>query len=218
MGRREGPAPSHGLLRGSGANRPGLEGLVRERLATLSPAGSGGMKENRSIPARIRAALRPTSPHCYRHCSRPVHGRALATSLPGFWQVYACPGGAVSVASYAHWSDADPTPQVRAYLARHTLPRSLVKSRDLRVATRHGPELGRAAERLLKRARPLRSVRVVYWRVYPFEGRRGVAQRLFACFRHGRARPVFFPFHATADRPLCPVCQKPRATSQGMSR
>lgn len=164
------------------------------------------MRRSRALPPRIRSALRPASARCYRHCKKPVSAWTLATSLPGLWQVYACPGGAVSVTSYAHWSPVDPTPAVRAYLRRHTWPGSLVTLRDLRVATRHGPELGRSVERFLARGRPRRAVRVVYWRVYPFRARNGSEQRLFVCQRHGRSRPVFFPSLATSDRWDCPVC------------
>jgi hypothetical protein len=206
MGRREGPTPSDRILGGSRANGPRVEGPIGERLVANSPVNEAPVRDPRSVPPAIRSALQPAAPHCYRHCNRLVRPVSLASSLPGHWQVYSCPGGAVSVVSYVHSSRADPTPRVRAYLLRHTLPRSLVTRRDLRVATRHGPELGPSSERWLTRAGPSRVVRVVYWRVYPFTGRDGLERRLFVCFRHGKARPVFFPFRATDRHAFCPVC------------
>lgn len=164
------------------------------------------MKGARAVPSPVRIALRPTAPRCYRHCKKPSRAHTLVTAFPGHWQVYSCPGGVVSVTSYAEWSNSDPTRRVATYLRRHTAPPSLVTAHDLRSATRHGPELGRAAERLLARSRPARNVRVVYWRVYPFQGSGGVVQRLFVCWRHGRDRPVFFASPSTARGGACPIC------------
>jgi hypothetical protein len=126
-------------------------------------------------------------------------------TLPGVWHVRACPSGVVSVTTYVEWTQRDPTRAVRSMLRRWTVPQSLVRSWDLRLATRHGPELGRAAERLLGGRR---AVRVVYWRVYPFRGRDGTERRLFVCLRRAHRTPVFFSSAPTAKAGNCPLCAR----------
>ncbi|MCL4309015.1 MAG: hypothetical protein M1126_06650 [Candidatus Thermoplasmatota archaeon] len=132
----------------------------------------------------------------------------MRSSLPGIWSIRACPSGVVSVTTYAEWGSRDPTPRVRRTLRGWSVPASLVRARDLRVATRHGPELGRAAERFLARSRPRRDVRVVYWRVYPFRARDGSDRRLFVCYRRKHATPVFFVQDPKDTSWRCPICAR----------
>ena len=166
------------------------------------------MTGSSAIPRAVRAALRPQSPRCYRHCHKPVRGYAVWSRLPGFWRMYVCPGGAVSVTAYVERTARDPSPKVREFLRDRCIPPELVTRHDLRLATRHGPELGRTAERILARAGPANTIRVVYWRLYPFRGRDGVERRLFVCRRHGAAHPVFFIDSSSALRSSCPACAK----------
>lgn len=166
------------------------------------------MTRPRAIPRAVRVALRPRAPRCYRHCHRPVRGFTLPSRLPGFWQMYACPGGAVSVTSYVERTTGDPTRDVQEFLRGRTVPSTLVTRHDLRLATRHGPELGTVAERALARMRSPNTIRAVYWRLYPFRGKDGVARRLFVCRRHGPSGPVFFVDSADAPRGDCPVCSR----------
>jgi hypothetical protein len=160
----------------------------------------------RGVSPVLRSALRPRTARCYRHCQRPVRVKSFSTSLPGYWQLCVCPGGAVSVTSYVERSDRDPTKLVWRFLQQQTLPTRLVKRRDLRSASRHGPELGRPAERFLARTGLPRALRVVYWRVYPFRGRDGAERRLFVCQRHGDSRPIFYADLTAETSGRCPVC------------
>ncbi|HKN07631.1 MAG TPA: hypothetical protein VJ021_08590 [Thermoplasmata archaeon] len=162
------------------------------------------------LPPTVRAALQSPGGKCYRHCDRPIRTRRLSSRLPGTWQVRACPSGVVSVTTYTEGTRGDPTAKVRSVLRRWAVPPTLVRSWDLRIATRHGPELGRAAERVLRRARPTRSVRVVYWRVYPFRGRDGAERRLFVCFRRTHPAPVFFAASPASQAWGCPTCARRR--------
>ena len=171
------------------------------------------MTRGRPLPRGLVVALRPASAKCYRHCGLPVRAHRLTSVLPGLLEVYTCPAGVVSLTSYAEWSRSDPTARLSAYLKSHTVPAALLKRRDLRGATRHGPELGRVAERLLARSRPRRPVRVVYWRVYPFRGRDGAERRLFACLRHGARAPVFFASPSTGTVKDCPTCARAKRTA-----
>ena len=166
------------------------------------------MNRRGALPHVLEAALASPGGRCYRHCDRPIRTHRLKSRLPGTWRVRACPSGVVSVTVYAEWTRRDPTSAVRAELRRWTTPSSLVRSWDLRLATRHGPELGRAAERYLAKHRPQRSVRVVYWRVYPFRARDGSERRLFACFRRTHPSPVFYAAPPTVSTSGCPVCTR----------
>lgn len=176
------------------------------------------MTKSRSVPPVVRASLRPRTACCYRHCAKPVRGFPLAVPLPGTALIYACPGGVVSVTTYVERTEDDPTRALRAVLQTHCRPPRLVRAFDLRLATRHGPELGRNAERRLARDRPPRPVRVVYWRVYPFRDREGEELRVFVCRRHGDRGPVFYPYAATAVRGECPVCRAARAACETRAR
>lgn len=171
-----------------------------------------------AVPPALRLALRPDAPHCYRHCRGAVRAHTLSSPFPGYWQVYACPGGVVSLTSYVELTRRNLSPNVLRFLRARTHPASLVRNHDLRTASRHGPELGRAAERLMARRRPSRPLRVVYWRVYPFRGRDGSEQRLFVCFRHGRSQPVFYPYPAASLRGDCPVCAAAASSGRGLPR
>lgn len=168
------------------------------------------MRRGGAIPVALRTALASPGGTCYRHCDRPIRVRRLASRLSGDWLVQACPSGVVSVTTYSEWTRRDPTAAVRRQLLRWTVPASLVRTRDLRLATRHGPELGRAAERSLASIRPPRGVRTVYWRVYPFRARDGTERRLFACLRRTHSGPVFFVAPPTGDSASCPRCSAGR--------
>ncbi|MCI4372289.1 MAG: hypothetical protein L3K02_01395 [Thermoplasmata archaeon] len=164
------------------------------------------MSRTGAVPPILRRALRPATPHCYRHCDRPLRGRTVPISAPGWLCVYACPGGAVSVVTYHEWAKTDPTPTLLRFARSHTSPSTVVRRWDMRLAGRHGPELGVTAERFLAKARPIRPVRVVYWRLYPFKKKDGSAFRLFACFRHGVGAVQFFVAPRESQSPPCPRC------------
>lgn len=164
-----------------------------------------------AVPRILAAALEVPEGRCYRHCQEPVRARRVRSSLPGVWYVRVCPGGVVSVTSYAEWTDRDPSRAVARVLRRRSRPPGLVRSWDLRLATRRGPELGRAAERFLAKRTARRGVRVVYWRVYPSRARDGTERRLFACFRKGHAAPIFFRADPAKSGWACPACARVRA-------
>jgi hypothetical protein len=162
-----------------------------------------------AVPPLLRQALRPTSPHCYRHCDRPLRGRSVSTPGRGWLCVYACPGGAVSVVTYTVWGGTDPTPALRKFAKAHTVPPSLVRRWDLRLATRHGPELGPAAEKFLSRPGVPHELRTVYWRLYPFKKKDGSVHRLFAQF--GRGTVTFFVGPADRESPRAPAARPARS-------
>ena len=187
-------------------------------MAPIGTEGGVALTRRSAVPPVVRAALAWPGGTCYRHCDRPIRIRRLASSLPGTWIVRACPSGVVSVTSYSERTHGDPTPKVRNALRRWTRPPSLMKTSDLRIASRHGPELGPAAERALARGRPVRGVRVVYWRLYPFRARDGTERRLFVCWRRAHRSPVFFAASPASKAWNCPACSRRRAHSSGRGR
>lgn len=207
-----------GVLRAGGTDRSGLARPHGKLVAPVGARGTTAMTRSGTVPRMLQVALASPGGRCYRHCKGPIRTRRLRSPLPGLWQVRACPSGVVSVTTYTEWTRRDPTGVVRRTLRRWTAPPSLVRSRDLRLATRHGPELGRAAERLLAATRPSRGVRVVYWRVYPFRGRDGSERRLFVCFRRVHRSPVFFARAPTAKSWDCPGCARKGSRSSASRR
>ncbi len=166
------------------------------------------MSGTRRVPPALLRALAAPGGRCYRHCGQPVRPIRLASPLPGTWTVYACPSGVVSVTTYVERGGADRSPVVLTALRRWTVPPSRVRRWDLRTATRHGPELGPAAERRLARERPPTPIRVVYWRLYPFRGRDGAERRLFLCTGPGHRGPVFFTARPEVGRDACPRARR----------
>jgi hypothetical protein len=169
------------------------------------------------LPRSVVAAMRSDEARCYRHC--PEHARPRAINFAGSrsagW-VYACPSGVVSLVAAIEGPPFPPLRKWRDAFAARARPRTLVRLRDLRPATRHGPELGRACER--KMAGSDASARAVYWRVYPFR-RSGREHRVFACFRHGPGEARFFASPlGGADPPLCPDCGGRVGRTRGVRR
>lgn len=207
MVEREGRPHPHGILGAGASDGPSLARPPGERLGRgRGREESTSLSRRRVLPHVLEKALASPGGRCYRHCDLPIRTRRVSSRLPGTFRIRACPSGVVSVTAYYEWTRRDPTPSVRRTLREWTIPPSLVRSWDLRLATRHGPELGRAAEQFLEKARPRRGVRVVYWRVYPFKSRSGAERRLFVCVRKAHATPVFFAASPTAKHGGCPVC------------
>ena len=163
--------------------------------------------DGRLAPA-VRRALEPKGASCYRHCQEPVSTLRPRSALPGTWWVLACPSGVVSVTLYAESGESDPTARVAETLRGWSSPPALVLRKDLRRATRHGPELGREVERSGTPARGPVPVSAVYWRRYPFKGRDGKERRLLVCARRAHPHPVFFTGVPGEGSAACPVCAR----------
>jgi hypothetical protein len=161
----------------------------------MSPSPSG--------PERFFLA---PSGNCLYHCSGRARPHAIATSRGPIGWVYTCPGGTVSTVAFVGGARRPSAARVRRYLQSRTEPSERVQSRDLRAATRHGPELGPAAERWAKGPGAGAPIRLLYWRRYP----RKIGRRysfLYACFRHGAGEVRFFPAVSTRRAPPCPFCR-----------
>jgi len=160
------------------------------------------MKPSRTGPEKF---LPVSSGSCLYHCSSPTRPHVIeGTQGPIGW-VYTCPGGTVSTVEF-FGGVRRPSPTVaRRYLQTRTERSERVRLRDLRAATRHGPELGRAAERWVAGPGTGAPLHVLYWRRYPRKiGRR--YSYLYACFHHGPGEVRFYPALSSRTLPLCPFC------------
>lgn len=146
------------------------------------------------------------SGRCLYHCKARTHPKPVSAGLDQPGWVYVCPAGTVSTAVFLG-SDARPSPTaIQRYLQSRLARPERVKPRDLRAATRHGPELGPAAEEALQRGASAHVLPLLYWRRYPKKvGRR--YSYLYACFRHGQGDVRFYPAGSAGG--LCPWCPAP---------
>lgn len=146
-----------------------------------------------------------TAGTCLYHCASKTRPHALANARRPVGWVYACPAGTVSTVVFLGGQRRPAPAVVRRYLQSRTRRPERVRLRDLRAATRHGPELGRRAERWIAGPGAGVPVRLLYWRRYP----RKVGRRysyLWACFRHGAGEARFFAAPSSPRGPDCPFC------------
>ena len=147
-----------------------------------------------------------SSGRCLSHCSGRTRPHALANSRGTVGWVYACPGGTVSTVAFFGGARRPSPVRVRRFLQSRMGGSERVFPRDLRAATRHGPELGLAAERWAARPGVSGPIRLLYWRRYPRKtGRR--YSYLYACFRHGARDVRFFPATSSRGADQCPFCR-----------
>jgi hypothetical protein len=140
---------------------------------------------------------------CLYHCTSRTRPHALGHARGTIGWVYACPGGAVSTVAFVG-GDRRPSPaRVRRYLQSRTESSERVRPRDLRAATRRGPELGRAAERWIAESRTGAPIRLLYWRRYPKKVGRQYSF-LYACFQHGPGEVRFYPGLRARGSRACP--------------
>jgi hypothetical protein len=160
------------------------------------------MSPSATSPGRF--VLAPSG-NCLYHCKEGTRPHAIANSRGTIGWVYTCPGGTVSTVAFLGGARRPAPEQVRRYLQSRTERTERVQARDLRSATRHGPELGAAAERWAAGAGNHAPIRLLYWRRYP----RKMGARysfLYACFQHGPGEVRFYPATASRRARRCPFC------------
>jgi hypothetical protein len=142
---------------------------------------------------------------CLYHCSSRTRPHAIAARNRTHAWVYVCPRGTVSTVAFFGGARR-PSPVVtRRYLQSRLGGRERIRPRDIRAATRHGPELGLEAERWTQRDGRRDSMYLLYWRRYPRKMRRGYSY-LYACFKHGAGEVRFYPGLGSRNVPACPYC------------
>lgn len=144
---------------------------------------------------------------CLYHCTKRTRPRPIGSARVSIGWVYACPGGAVSTVTFVGGARRPSPTRIRRYLRDRTERSEHVRLWDLRSATRHGPELGRVAERWVGGLGKQAPIYLLYWRRYP----RKVGRRysfLYACFHHGAGEVRFFAAPKSSRQPACPFCRR----------
>lgn len=147
---------------------------------------------------------------CYRHCNKPTSMKVISRDSTRVLGAYACPDGFVSQVVYfsqkpdLHWFNSTISKQVGD---------ENFKVNDVRVATRHGWELGGDAEESLKsKLGPNPSLTEVYWTRYArTDAEKQVAISL--CLGDG-PRPgclKLFAHESGKVEKLCPACRQGRS-------
>jgi hypothetical protein len=143
---------------------------------------------------------------CLYHCTGRTRPYALASARGPIGWAYTCPGGTVSTVAFLGGARRPSPARIRRYLQARTERTERVKARDLRSATRHGPELGAAAERWVAGPGKQAPIHLLYWRRYP----RKVGRRysfLYACFAHGPGEVRFYTASTSRRASQCPFCR-----------
>jgi hypothetical protein len=102
---------------------------------------------------------------CYRHCGKPTAMTVLSQNSISLVGAYLCPEGFVSQVVYF---STRPDREWFENWIRAQVGQENVNQRDLRVASRHGWELGGNAQEILdSRLEEGASVTEIYWTRYP---------------------------------------------------
>jgi hypothetical protein len=102
---------------------------------------------------------------CYRHCDKPTAMTVLSQNATSLVGAYLCPEGFVSQVVYF---STQPDREWFEHSLREQVGQENVNHRDLRVASRHGWELGGGAREILdSRLEEGTGVTEIYWTRYP---------------------------------------------------
>jgi len=172
------------------------------RLLTAQKGGDG------SIAAFVEKHL---SFHgkCRRHCERETSFMPILCEADRVVGVYACPGSFVSTVICV-----SPTMDRSWFLSflQAQLGAEMVRERDIRVATRHGWELGERAGLELSHLLPISaegSLKEVYWTSYPrSEEAKALGVTLCGDPRTGRGCRRLFVQEVRGKERLCPSCRE----------
>lgn len=146
---------------------------------------------------------------CFRHCGRPTSMKVMSKDSTRVLGAYTCPDGFVSQVVYfsqkpnLNWFSTTISRQVGA---------KNFTTNDVRVATRHGWELGGNARKSLKaKSRSKPSLTEVYWTRYP---RTDAQKEIAISLCTGSAsRPGCLKLFSHASgkvEKLCPACRQAR--------
>jgi len=137
---------------------------------------------------------------CYRHCEQPTRFVQVSKVESSVVGAYICPDNYVSRVVY--FSDNPDEDWFRTFLVEQ-LGDSWVRPRDIRVATRHGWELGGNAEEDILLVSDGGYIREFYWTFYP-KSDTDRATGTFLCENCNR----MFRSKISDKRKLCVDCAK----------
>ena len=141
---------------------------------------------------------------CYKHCDKPTSLKFLSQGSSQVIGAYVCADGFVSqVVNFSV------KPDLRAFqdLLANQVGKENVSSRDIRIATRHGWELGSDATQVLEsRLGHGATVTEAYWRRYP-KTEEEKQQAVSLC----KSCNGLFIHSSDDNQRLCPTCQSKRS-------
>lgn len=143
---------------------------------------------------------------CYRHCNRPTSLKLVSQDSGHVVGAYVCPDGVVSQVVYI--SQEPDFAWFEDFLSNQ-VGKENVDRRDIRVATRHGWELGGDAQGILEaKTGSGSSVKEVYWTRYPKTEEQ--KERLVSLCMHDGSKAgcmKLFVHGKNSYEKLCPVCR-----------
>jgi hypothetical protein len=134
---------------------------------------------------------------CYRHCQEPSRFVSIFTGDSSVVGAYICPSSYISRVVY--FADPPDRDWFEKFLAEQVGP--MLRSRDLRVATRHGWELGGDAEAEILAISDTGDLKEYYWTFYPKSDEEKV-EGAFICANCG----TLFWKSFSDESSLCPNC------------
>lgn len=145
---------------------------------------------------------------CFRHCDKPTSMKVISQDSNHVLGAYVCPDGLVSQVVYfsakpdLKWFNKTISDQVRTNFTTN----------DVRLATRHGWELGGDSQETLKRhLRSKPSITEVYWTRYArTEAQKQVAISLCLGDRTRPGCMKLFAHEISSVEKFCPACRKGR--------
>ena len=144
---------------------------------------------------------------CFRHCDKPTSMKIISQDTNRVFGVYTCPDGFVSQVVYfsqkpdLDWFKSTIESQVGA---------ENFTSNDVRVATRHGWELGgNALESMQTALGPNQSLIEMYWTRYPrTDAQKQVTISLCTGDRSRAGCLRLFAHDSGKVEKFCPICRK----------
>ncbi len=143
---------------------------------------------------------------CFRHCEKPTSMRVVSRGATSVVGAYVCPDGIVSQVAYFSLK-----PDLESFerMLSSQVGNENFSSRDVRVASRHGWELGGAAEKVLEaNLGDGASLSEVYWTRYPRtedQKEQAVSVCQGNASRQGCMR-LFMHDRSSVEK-LCPTCK-----------
>lgn len=145
--------------------------------------------------------LRTEGVSCGRHCKDPVRFVPIYDDKESLVGAYVCPQNYVSRAVY--FSSNPNSKWFENFLAEQA-GKDRVKERDVRVATRHGWELGGDAEEEIRDVAPL-GIKQYYWTFYP-KSDEDRKSGTFLCAKENGGCGRMFTKSMEDQSKLCPAC------------
>lgn len=144
---------------------------------------------------------------CYGHCDKPTAAKVIFQDSDHVIGAYACPNGVVSHVVY--FSLKPDLAGFQAFLSGQ-VGEEIVKGRDLRLASRHGWELGKGAEEEIQsKLGPAGAIKQAYWRRYPAtEAEKDLLVALCVGNNSKSGCLTLFMKGKESDERLCPACRK----------